>query len=140
MSLAKLAVASGLIAVALFVSACGIQASPVAGTKHLNRAAGDHTYVNDPRTPFLRCLKHTGMTVTKFDSGPEKKLRSIQLNSKPDGPTVVFEPTPGIAEGDQMEGEVTGAEVLGSALIYPNRASDKTMIKVESCLATKVNG
>jgi hypothetical protein len=139
MSLAKLVLACGLLAVALFVSACGIQASPVAGTRHLNRVSGDHTYVNDPRTPFLHCLRKEGWKVTKFVSGPGK-LRSIQLNSKPDGPTVVFEPTPGIAEGDQMKGEVEGAEVLGSALIYPNRTSYRKMIKVETCLAIKVTG
>ncbi len=139
MSLAKLLVACGLFAVALFVSACGIQASPVAGTRHLSRTPGDHSYVNDPRTPFLHCLRSEGWKITKFDLGPGK-LRSLQLDAKPDGPTVVFEPTPGIAEGDQMKGEVEGAEVLGSALIYPNRTSDRNMIRVESCLAIKVKG
>jgi hypothetical protein len=139
MSLAKLAVACGLIAVALFVSACGIQASPVAGTTHLDRVPGNHSYVSDSRTPYLHCLRSSGFKLTKFLSG-RKRLRSLQVNTRPNGPTIVFEPTPGIAEGDQMEGEVTGAEVVGSALIYPNRATDQLMKKVEGCLTINVKG
>lgn len=139
MSLAKLLVACGLFAVALFVSACGIQASPVAGTRHLSRTPGDHSYVNDPRTPFLHCLRSEGWKITKFDLGPGK-LRSLQLDAKPDGPTVVFEPTPGIAEGDQMKGQEESAEVIGSAVIYPHRATDSLMKKVESCLTINVKG
>ena len=33
-----------------------------------------------------------------------------------------------------------GAEVIGSALLYPNKASGKTLTKVELCTATGVNG
>jgi hypothetical protein len=140
MSYAKLAAACGLIAVALVVSACGIQAKPVAGTPHASRAPGSHSYVSDPRTPYLHCLRNDHFKVTKFDTGVDQKLRSIQINSTPSGPTIVFEPTPGIAEGDQMKGEEEAAEVIGSALIYPNRATDKLMKKVESCLSINVKG
>jgi hypothetical protein len=138
MSLAKLVLACGLIAVALIVSACGIQAKPVAGTKDLYASAGNHAVDNDPRTPYLGCLRDAGFKVTEFLDGPGK-LRSLQVNSKPDGPTVVFEPTPGIAEGEQMEGN-QGFEVIGSAMIYPNRTSDSQMQTVESCLAIHVKG
>jgi hypothetical protein len=145
MSYAKLAAACGLIAVALVVSACGIQAKSVAGsTLHPNRNPANHSYVNDPRKPYLHCLREQTadghkFKVRKFVSGA-KQLRSIQINSVPTGPTVVFEPTPGRAESDQMEGEVEGAEVIGSALIYPHEATDKLMKKVESCLSINVNG
>ncbi len=140
MSFAKLAVACGLIAVTLVLSACGIQAKPVAGTAHPSRYPGSHSYVNDPRKPYLGCLRDAGFKLTKFDYGRTQKLRSIQVNSAPAGPTIVFEPTPGIAEGDQMKGEEEGAEVIGSALIYPHRASDALMQKVEACLAIHVKG
>ena len=145
MSYAKLAAACGLIAVALVVSACGIQAKSVAGsTLHPNRNPANHSYVNDPRKPYLHCLRTTKvdgqeLKVVKFDYGVEK-LRSLQINSVPTGPTVVFEPTPGIAEGDQMKGQEESAEVIGSAVIYPHRATDSLMKKVESCLAEHVSG
>ena len=146
MSFAKLAAACGLIAVALVVSACGIQAKSVAGsTVHPNRIPGNHSLVNDPRKPYLKCLrsqKFDGkkLTVKKFVYGATQQLRSIQINSVPAGPTIVFEPTPGIAEGDQMKGEEEGAEVIGSALIYPHHATDKLMMKVESCVSINVKG
>ena len=139
MPLAKLVVACGLIAVALSVSACGIQAKPVAGTKDLYAVPGNHAVVNDPRTPYLKCLRTDGFALTRFLYGTQQ-LRAVQVNAKPSGPTVVFEPTPGIAEGDQMKGQEEGAEVIGSALIYPNRAPDALMHKVETCLATNVKG
>jgi hypothetical protein len=139
MSFAKLAMACGLIAMALVVSACGIQAKPVAGTVHLNRVPGNHDYVTDPRTRYLSCLHDDHFQVRKFDFGP-RKFRSLQINSRPDGPTVVFQATPGIAEGDQIMGLDAGAEVLGSAQIYPNHATNALMKKVESCLSIKVLG
>jgi hypothetical protein len=139
MSFAKLAAACGLIAVALVVSACGIQPKPAAGTPHPSGYPGSHSFVNDSRKPYLHCLRDAGFTVTKFDYGTQK-LRSIQIDSVPSGPTIVFEPTPGIAEGDQMKGEVESAEVIGSALIYPHQATDKLMRKVEACLTINVKG
>ncbi|HET9720906.1 MAG TPA: hypothetical protein VFP55_12575 [Solirubrobacteraceae bacterium] len=139
MSIAKLAAAGGLLAVTSCVSACGIQAKPVAGTVRLDHAPGNHSLVSDPRTPYISCLHHAGFTVTKFVDGPQK-LRSLQINTAPAGPTVVFEPTPGIAEGDQMKAEEEAAEVIGSALIYPNHASDSLMQKVDTCLAHNVKG
>ncbi|HET9074772.1 MAG TPA: hypothetical protein VFN48_09350 [Solirubrobacteraceae bacterium] len=139
MSLAKLAVVGGLVAVTVGVSACGIQAQPTAGTVHLDRVPGNHSLVNDPRQPYLKCLRQAGLSFTKFDDGTQQ-LRSLQVNTRPAGPTIVFEPTPGIAEGDQMKGQEEGAEVIGSALIYPNHASDGLMQAVETCLATNVKG
>jgi hypothetical protein len=139
MSFAKLAAACGLVAVALIVSACGIQAKPVAGTVHLNRVAGNHDYVSDPRTRYLSCLHHDHFKVTKFDLG-RQKFRSLQINSKPSGPTIVFQATPGLAEGDQILGQDAGAEVIGSAQVYPNHATNKLMKKVETCLTIKVFG
>ena len=139
MSSAKLALASGLVAVALIVSACGIQAKPIAGTAQLASARGNHGVYNDPRTPYLHCLRGAGFQLTRFRSGPEK-LPALQIDAAPTGPTVVFEPTPGIAEGEQITAQVEGAEVIGSALVYPNRTSDARMATVEGCLTIGVKG
>ncbi len=56
------------------------------------------------------------------------------------GPTVTFEPTPGAAQGDQIRNRAQGAEVIGSALLYPNQASDAELTTIEQCLAVGVSG
>ena len=53
---------------------------------------------------------------------------------------MVFEPTPGAAQESQIDGQVEGAEVIGSALLYPNQASDSLLQKVEDCVAKGVSG
>ena len=51
-----------------------------------------------------------------------------------------FAPTPGAAQDAQISGRVTGAEVIGSALLYPDQASDGLLQTVEDCLAAGVTG
>jgi hypothetical protein len=53
---------------------------------------------------------------------------------------VHFAPTPGIAQGDQIEDREQGAEVIGSALLYPGSASDAELHVIEQCLAAGVRG
>ncbi len=64
----------------------------------------------------------------------------MQVEAKPYGPTVYFEPTPGAAQEMQINGQVQGAEVIGSALLYPNQASDQLLTTVEGCVAQGVSG
>ena len=64
----------------------------------------------------------------------------LQVGTKPSGPTVQFEPTPGAAQELQIDGQVESAEVIGSALLYPNQASDALLQKVEDCMAKGVTG
>ena len=64
----------------------------------------------------------------------------LQIGAPQIGPSVSFEPTPGSAQEAQIKGQVEGAEVIGSALLYPNQASDKQLQVVEDCLALGVNG
>jgi hypothetical protein len=64
----------------------------------------------------------------------------MQIGTKPYGPTVYFEPTPGIAQGLQIDGKAQAAEVIGAALLYPNLASDALLTKVENCVAEGVSG
>ena len=59
---------------------------------------------------------------------------------RPTGPTVSLQPTPGDAQGVQIDGQAQGAEVIGSALLYPNQASDELLTKVETCVAKGVQG
>jgi hypothetical protein len=52
----------------------------------------------------------------------------------------VFTPTPGAAQRDQIVGGAQAAEVIGSALVYPNQGSGPVLSVIEACLAHGVQG
>ncbi len=52
--------------------------------------------------------------------------------------TVRFVPTPGAALAEQIEGRSQGAEVIGSALLYPGQASDSQLQTIEDCVGQGV--
>lgn len=127
---AKLALAVGLVAILL--SACGNSAKPEAGT--LKAATTDAKKVDDPRKAHYQCLVSEHIPVIEFGR------TWLQVGAKPSGPTVQFTPTTGAAQEMQIDGQVESAEVIGSALLYPNQASDALLQKVEDCLAKGVTG
>lgn len=128
----------GCAAAALSISACGIGAKPLAGTAHVDHARGSHAQIDDPRTKHVRCLRADGLPIRLFRAAGNRP--AIQVGPLPSGPTVVFEPTPGDAQGLQMTGQVQGAEVIGSALLYPHSASDSELTQIEDCVAIGVTG
>jgi hypothetical protein len=132
MSSAKLAIACALAAVVL--SACGIKSNPTAGTISPTATKEGHAKIDDPRNIHIRCLKQDKIPVVKVGQ------TDLQIGTPPGGPTVQFAPTPGAAQHDQIDGAVTGAEVIGSALLFPNQASDQLLGRVETCLAQDVTG
>ena len=134
---AKLAAAVALSALSL--SACGISSKPEAGTP--NAIINGHKGLDDPRSKHTACLKqdHVAFRLEQRTIAG-KALPSIQVGSAPSGPTVSFEPTPGDAQGLQIQAEAQGAEIIGTALVYPNQASDKLMTVVENCVAKGVSG
>jgi len=111
MSWAKLAPTVALLA--LVLSACGTSAKPVAGSQ---------------------CLRTKHIPVTRFSHV------WFQVGTRPSGPTVQFAPTPGAAQNLQITGQVSGAEVIGAALLYPNQATGTLLKKVETCVAKGVTG
>lgn len=115
--------AAGLTALAL--SACGVTA---------NKPNGRGT-VADPRTQAgrLDCLRSHHLPVTEVGAA------GLQVGQPRIGPTIRFTPSPGAAQGDQIEGLAQGAEVIGSALLYPNQASDAELKVVEDCVAQGVS-
>jgi hypothetical protein len=137
MSLAKVAVVCGFMA--LFISACGIQAKPEAGTPHLRRHAGFHGLVDDPRIPQINCLKSDKLPFHKYYADGVQHLPAIHIG-RAQGPTMIFYPTDGIAQGLQIMGQETGAEVIGALLVYPNQARASELTKVEACAAIGVKG
>jgi hypothetical protein len=127
---AKFALAAALAAISL--AACGSSTKPQAGT--LKAVATVHKGVDDPRKKHIVCLQQAHIPVVKVGS------TAMQIASRPNGPTVYFEPTPGAAQELQIDGQVQGAEVIGSALLYPNQSSDQLLKTVEGCVAQGVSG
>jgi hypothetical protein len=138
MSLAKVAVVCGFMA--LLISACGIQAKPEAGTPHLKHQKGFYGLVDDPRLPQISCLKSDKLPYSEYYADGVQHLPAIQVGARAQGPTMIFYPTDGIAQGLQIMGQETGAEVIGALLVYPNRARSSELTKVEACAAIGVKG
>jgi hypothetical protein len=138
MSLAKVAVVCGFMA--LLISACGIQAKPEAGTAHLSHHAGFYGLVDDPRLPQVSCLKGDKLPYREYYADGVQHLPAIQVGARTVGPTMIFYPTDGIAQGLQIMGQETGAEVIGALLVYPNNARRSELTKVEACAAIGVKG
>lgn len=138
MSAVKVAVACGLIA--LLVSACGIAQKPEAGTTHLRHYAGFRGRVDDPRMPQVNCLKSDKLPYREYYADGVQHLPAIQVGGRAQGPTMIFYPTDGIAQGLQIMGQETGAEVIGALLIYPNKSRLAELTKVEACAAIGVKG
>ncbi|MGO9900430.1 MAG: hypothetical protein ACLP0J_12205 [Solirubrobacteraceae bacterium] len=136
MSTAKLSLACGLAAVSL--CGCGIAAKPLAGTPKLISKPGNHAKVDDPRAKHLGCMVRGDLPARAFTTA--NGLPGIQVGALPAGPTIVFQSTPGVAQGFQINGKAQRAEVIGSAQLYPNLAPDKELSTIEQCLALGVTG
>jgi hypothetical protein len=130
---AKLALAAGLAAVSL--AACGTTAKPEAGT--LKADTKTHKGIDDPRTKHLVCLRQDHIPATAITASG---YPGIQVGTYPAGPRILFRATPGIAQGMQIQDQEQSAEVIGSALLYPDAGSDGLLQKVENCVAEGVQG
>ncbi len=131
MSCAKLAIACGFVAVVL--SACGAKSNPAVGTISPTAGSAGHAKLDDPRTKHAACLRQHKLPVT--DVGRVW----LQINA-PGSPKVLFTPTPGAAQAVQIDGQDPGAEVIGSALLYPEQAPDSELNTIEDCLDVGVKG
>lgn len=137
MSAVKVAVACGLVA--LLVSACGIPPKPEAGTANLSKQRGFYGHTDDPRIKHVKCLRADKLRFREYYTA-KGHLPAIQVGSLPNGPTVVFYSTAGIAQGLQIQGKDEGAEAIGSALLFPNNAPGAELTKVEACTSVGVSG
>ena len=121
---------------ALALTGCGavkVQPTTPAGSSKL----GSRGRLDSPLTSVrnhLGCLRDEHLPVHVVS--PIK----LQVGALPSGPTIVFKATPGAAQSDQIEATAPGAEVIGSALVYPNQGSDAQLTAIEDCLAQGVQG
>jgi|SRR5436309_14123243 len=121
----KLAVASSVAAILL--CGCGGSVKPAQG----------HGTIDDQRLEnpnHVACLRQHHLPVQLVGG------TGIQIGPLPAGPSVWFQPTPGSAQADQIDGKSQGAEAIGSALLYPHQASDGELTVIEDCLTKGVTG
>ena len=119
--------AAALSAAAILLCGCGSAVKPPHGRGQ----------VDDPRTHnpnHAACLRKDKLPVQLVG------LTGIQIGPLPSGPTVQFEPTAGAAQNAQIQGQSQGAEVIGSALLYPHTASEAELNLIETCLGQGVSG
>ncbi|MGH2884967.1 MAG: hypothetical protein ACRDPA_20070 [Solirubrobacteraceae bacterium] len=122
----------------LAVAGCGgaVKVQPTASassTKLVSRGK-----VDSPLTDMhnhLDCLRDDDHLAVQVLS-PTK----LQVGPAPAGPMIVFTPTAGAAQAQQIDGTAQGAEVIGTALMYPNQGSDSELTGIEDCLAQGVQG
>ncbi len=122
---AKLVAALG--AVAILLCGCGAVVKPPHGRGRavdLRTSGADH----------LACL------LAHHLPAHEAGQAAIQIGSLPTGPTVQFVPSASAALDRQVDGTAQGAEVIGSALLYPRQAPDAELTKIENCLDQGVGG
>jgi len=125
MPLLKLAAAS--VVAAVLVCGCASTVKPPQG----------HGKVDDPRTfkpNRVACLRSEHLPVQLVGQ------TGIQIGALPNGPSIWFEATPGAAQAHQIGGQAQGAEVIGSALLYPHQGSDSELAMIEDCLDQGVTG
>ncbi len=125
--------ATGALAAAV-LSGCGTTAKPVAGSIPANAPSAGHAQVDDPRALHIPCLQAHHLPVI------EQGQTDLLIGSAPGDPTITFAPTPGAAQDLQIRAQVAGAEVIGSALLYPHQGSDAELQVIEDCLTQGVSG
>jgi hypothetical protein len=120
------------VVAALTLSACGtINVKPSASSSGAARSRGQ---IDDPRTTksnHVQCLRAGNLSVQEIGSTDLLVAGSVRVH---------FEATAGAAQARQIDGSSQGAEVVGSALVYPGQAPDAELTKIEQCLAQGVKG
>jgi hypothetical protein len=127
--------AVGFAALAFAVAGCGavkVQPTTPGGSSRLASRGSVDSPVKMKN--HLACLRDAHLSVQVISS------TRLQIAPAPSGPTIVFTPTPGSAQGDQIKGSAQGAEVIGTALVYPNQGSDAELDTIGACLAEGVQG
>lgn len=121
---------------ALAVGGCGaVKVQPT--TPKGSTTLASRGKVDSPLTDMhnhLGCLRGAKLPVQELSD------TKLQIGAQPAGPTIVFTPTDGAAQAAQIYGQAQPAEVIGTALLYPNQGSASELSAIEDCLAQGVQG
>jgi hypothetical protein len=125
-----------IVPVILALAGCGavrVQPTTPAGSATLASRGKVDSQLTDVHN-HLACLQADHLSVQVLS--PTK----LQVGAAPAGATIVFTPTAGAAQAQQIDGNAQGAEVIGPALLYPNQASGSQLTGIEDCLDQGVQG
>jgi hypothetical protein len=123
-------VGGALAAVAAALAGCGAVAVKPAGAGAPGTATS-RGRVAGPVDDRLPCLRAHHLSVRQVGSS------DLVIAG---GARVHFAPTAGAALAEQIEDRAQGAEVIGSALLYPGSAPDDELTRIENCLGAGVSG
>jgi hypothetical protein len=125
-----------LLACAVALAGCGsVRVQPTTPSGSATLASRGR--VDSPLTDMhnhLGCIRGAHLPVQVVDRV------KLQIGPAPAGPTVLFTATAGAAQDYQIEGKAQGAEVIGTALLYPNQGSPAELSSIEACLDEGVQG
>ena len=128
---------AGMALAGLAPAACGgavrVQPTAPVGSSTLASRGQIDSPLTDVRN-HLGCMREDHLPVQVVS--PTR----LQVGALPSGATIVFAATAGAAQNDQIIGKVQGAEVIGSALVYPHQAPGPVLNSIEACLAQGVQG
>jgi hypothetical protein len=128
--------ALALATLGLMLAGCGAvkvqPTAPAGSAKLVSRGKVD--------SPLTNMHNHVGCIEAAHLSVHILSPTKLQVGGAPAGPTIVFTPTAGAAQASQIDGDAQGAEVIGTALLYPNQGSDSELESIEDCLAQGVQG
>jgi hypothetical protein len=113
------------------VATLGVVAMILCGCSSSVKPPQGRGQAEDPRTDAGRL----GCLLSHHLPARNVGRTGIQIGPLPSGPTIQFEPSNGAAETRQVEGAAQGAEVIGSALLYPHQASGSELTQIENCVA-----
>ncbi len=118
---------SAVLGAAILLCGCATTVKPPQG-----RGQIDSPLTTSPDR--VACLRAAHLPVQKVSS------TTLQIGPLPNGATVRFEPTAGVAQGLQLQGvpSAQGAEVIGAALLYPHQAPGSQLTAIENCLGVGV--
>ena len=120
---------------ALLLAGCGaVQVQPTTPAGSAKLASRGRVDRPVAMRNHVGCLRDAHLPVHVVSS------TQLQIGAAPSGPTVVFTPTPGAAQAEQINGKAQGAEVIGTALVYPNQGSSAELGTIGTCLAQGVQG
>lgn len=119
-------------------AALSVAAALLCGCSSVVKPSQGRGRVEDPRTSaysnYYQCILNHRLPAEKVGQV------EIQIGALPSGATIEFLPTPSAAQAAQIEGQpqYQGAEVIGTALVYPHQATNPELTQIESCLASGV--
>lgn len=119
-------------------AALGVAAALLSGCSSSVKPAQGRGKVEDPRTSAYS--NYYGCMLSHHLPAQKVGRITIQVGPLPSGPTVTFLPTPSAAQAAQIEGQsqYQGAEVIGTALLYPHSGKGPELTTIETCLSSNV--